>query len=434
MMKKLLTAVFLTTLACSLAFANLTSTTSAPVVADKSVADKPERPVANQAIPGKPAKKMPIIIPAAPLLDVSAYTLLDADSGDTLAAQDTDKRLEPASLTKMMTAYVIDQAIANGRIQRDQLVPISEKAWRMEGSRMFVKVNTEVPVADLLKGVIIQSGNDASVALAEFIAGTEEAFSDLMNQEAQRLGMTNTHFMNATGLPDDNHYTTAHDLAILARALIKDFPESYPLYAEKWFSYNNIKQSNRNLLLWRDNTVDGIKTGHTDAAGYCLVSSAKRGDMRLIAVILGAKSSNARAEQSSKLLTYGFRFYETHKVYAANTSVSTPRVWMGQAKQVAVGLNDDLYITIPRGEYSHLSAALNLPDIIKAPVEQHKIYGNLVLTLDGKTVAEKPLVALESVVKGGWWKNTQDYIKLSFKKFWDKDEGAGKAEKIALED
>jgi len=379
--------------------------------------------------PTKPATKpLKIVIPAAPTLDASAYMIIDVDSGQELVAQNVDQRLEPASLTKMMTAYVVDRALTDGKITLTQLAPISEKAWRMEGSRMFVQVNTKVPVDDLLKGVIIQSGNDASVALAEFVAGSEDSFADLMNQEAARLGMTQTHFVNATGLPDPNHYTTARDLAILARAIVKDFPETYHYYSEKWFTYNNIRQANRNLLLWRDPSVDGIKTGHTETAGYCLVSSAKRDNMRLITVIMGAKSSNARAEQSASLLTYGFRFYETHQVFAANKPLAEPRIWMGNTEKLALGLTDDLYLTIPKNRYKDLKAELQLLNgELKAPAITAHPYGQLLVTLDGDVLADRPLVALHDVERGGIWRRISDYTRLSIRHVLNKKEAADDA-------
>jgi len=428
-MNKLLTASLLTSLLVAFPVNANVDTTVNTTTANTPAKPMANKPIANKPIPGKAlAKKAPLIIPAVPQLDVASYMLMDSGSGDILGQQNADERLEPASLTKMMTAYVVDRAVASGKISLDQMVPVSEKAWRMEGSRMFINVNTEVSVRELLKGVIIQSGNDASVALAEFVAGSEEGFSQLMNEEASRLGMTNSHFVNATGLPAANHYSSAHDLAILGRALVQDFPESYPFYAEKEFTYNNIKQSNRNLLLWRDNSVDGIKTGFTDAAGYCLVSSAQRDGMRLIAVIMGSKSTKARAEQSSQLLTYGFRFYETRELYAANAIISSPRVWMGEKKEVNLGLADNLYLTIPRGQYDNIQATVKLNDVIKAPVGENESYGNLVLTLDGKTLVDKPLIALENVPKGSWWNNASDYVKLSFNKFWNKEEAEAEAE------
>jgi len=393
--------------------------TSPDPISDKSTL----KPTANKPTVNKPsAKKIPLTIPTTPTLPVASYLLMDTNSGDIIAQQNPDERLAPASLTKMMTAYVVDRALESGKISLDQMVPVSETAWKAEGSRMFIDVNTEVSVKDLLKGVIIQSGNDASIALAEFVAGSQESFAQLMNEEAARLGMTNSHFVNATGLPAEDHYSSAHDLAILGRTLIHDFPESYPFYAEKEFTYNGIKQGNRNLLLWTDNTVDGIKTGFTDAAGYCLVSSAQRDGMRLVAVIMGAKSPKARADQSRQLLTYGFRFYETRKLYAANTAINSPKVWMGEKKEVGLGLAEALYITIPRGQYDNIESSIKLEETLKAPIVENANYGHLILTLDGKTLLEKPLVALESVPKGSWFGNAMDYVKMSFNGFLNKDE------------
>ena len=271
----------------------------------------------------------PAIIPSPPGIDAKAYLLMDYDSDYIISSENADERMEPASLTKMMSSYVISNELDKGTLKLDDKVKISEKAWRMPGSRMFVKVGSEVTVGELLKGMIIQSGNDATVALAQHVAGSEDAFASMMNQQAARLGMTSTHFVNSTGLPNPEHYTTAHDLAILARALIHDFPDHYEWYSEKEYKYNKIKQRNRNDLLWRDSSVDGIKTGHTESAGYCLVASAKRKTMRLISVVLGTDSKKGRATESQKLLTYGFRFFETHRLYAANEPLTTVRVWKG---------------------------------------------------------------------------------------------------------
>ena len=267
------------------------------------------------------------IIPSPPQLAAAGYLLVDADTGHVIVEHNSKQRLPPASLTKIMTSYIASSVIKLGTLRLEEEVNISEKAWRMEGSRMFIQEGTQVTVGDLLKGIIIQSGNDASVALAEHIAGAEDAFADVMNQQAQVLGMSDSHFMNATGLPDENHYTTASDLAKLTKALIVDYPEHYKLYSEKYFTFNDIRQPNRNQLLWRDKSVDGVKTGHTDAAGYCLVASAERDGMRLISVVMGTESEQARATESQKLLTYGFRYYETIRLYEASTSLKTVKVW-----------------------------------------------------------------------------------------------------------
>ena len=301
---------------------------------------------ANSAVP----------IPAPPKVAAKNYMLIDASSGRVLAEKEADAQIEPASITKLMTSYVIYKELEAGRLSMDDMVTISEKAWRMGGSRMYVEVDKQVSVYDLMKGLIIQSGNDATVALAEHVAGTERAFVDLMNQHAAEMGMAGTYFVNSTGWPAEGHLTTARDIATLARAVIEEFPEHYAWYKEKVFTFNNIKQYNRNKLLWSDDSVDGIKTGHTESAGYCLVASAVRSDMRLISVVLGTDSEKSRASVSQSLLNYGFRFFETHKLYAAGEILNRSRVWKGENEKVSLGLLEDLYITIPRGSYGELEA------------------------------------------------------------------------------
>ncbi|HEX5677916.1 MAG TPA: D-alanyl-D-alanine carboxypeptidase family protein [Alcanivorax sp.] len=355
------------------------------------------------------------LVPRAPDVDASAYLLMDSKSGQVIVEHNADQELPPASLTKMMTAYLVEKEIQAGNISEEDMVPISVKAWRMGGSRMFIKEGTRVSVEDLLKGVIIQSGNDASVALAEYVAGSEGAFADLMNNQARELGMENTHFVNATGWPAENHYTTAYDLALLARAIIRDFPEHYDLYAQKEFTYNGITQHNRNLLLWRDDGVDGLKTGHTEAAGYCLVSSAKQGDMRLIAVVMGTDSEASRARESQKLLSYGFRFYETYEGYGAGDVLDTPQVWMGTANQVRLGLKEDLILTVPRDTQDQLKASMSIRPELRAPIREGEQYGTLTVTLADKTVAQRPLVALENVEEAGFFAKIWDHVVLFFK-------------------
>ncbi len=359
-----------------------------------------------------PAQAVPDIIPAAPELASSSYLLMDYDSGQVLVENNIDERLPPASLTKMMTVYVATEEIIKGHLKLDDVVVVSEKAWRMPGSRMFIEVNKKVTVEELLKGIIVQSGNDASVALAEFISGSEEVFANQMNDIAARLGMTNTNFVNSTGLPDPNHYTTAHDLAILAQALIRDHPEIYSWHAIKQFTYNKIKQTNRNNLLWRDNSVDGIKTGHTEEAGYCLVASAKRNDMRLISVVLGTTGSEARIKASQSLLNYGFRYYETHKLYAAGEAVTAVKVWKGAADQVDVGLTDDLFITIPRNQYKNLKAEVEKTTRIVAPVTEGTQQGTLEVSLAGQSLLSVPVIALGPVAKGSILKRLKDEVKI----------------------
>ncbi len=355
------------------------------------------------------------LIPRAPDVDARGYLLMDAKSGQVIVEHNAEQELPPASLTKMMTAYLAEKEIQAGNISEQDMVPISVQAWRMGGSRMFVQEGTRVSVGDLLKGIVIQSGNDASVAMAEYIAGSEDAFADLMNNQARELGMDDTHFMNATGWPAENHYTTAHDLAILARAIIRDFPEHYDLYAQKEFTYNGITQHNRNLLLWRDDSVDGLKTGHTEEAGYCLVSSAKQDGMRLIAVVMGTDSEAARARESQKLLSYGFRFYETYEGYGAGDVLDTPAVWMGAANQVRLGLEEDLILTVPKDSQDQLKASMSIRPELRAPIREGEQYGTLTVTLADETVAQRPLVALENVEEAGFFAKIWDHVVLFFK-------------------
>lgn len=353
--------------------------------------------------------------PTVPQLAAKSYVLQDNTSGYIIASKNPDERLEPASLTKMMTVYVIDHELKAGRLTMDQPIRISEKAWRAEGSRMFVQVNTEVPLEDLLKGIIIQSGNDASIAVAEHVAGTEDGFAQLMNHYAKLLGMTNSHFMNATGLPHPDHYTTARDMATLAHALVVEFPDTYKTYSEKEFFWNNIKQINRNKLLWRDPSVDGIKTGFTDTAGYCLVASAQREGMRLNAVIIGADNDNARMEQAQQLLNYGFRFYTTKTLVTADKPLATTKVYQGKHPQVAGGVLDDLFVTFPQGQQSFLNTEIHIDPMLKAPVEKGQKIGTLKVTLNDDLVTEQPIVALETVERGNIFRRFMDWIKVFFK-------------------
>jgi len=351
-------------------------------------------------------------VPPPPDIEAGAYILQDHHSGRVLAAKNPDKRMEPASLTKMMTAYAVFKEIESGNLALDEEVWISERAWKMIGSRTFVEVDTKVDVETLLKGVIVQSGNDASVALAERVAGTEEAFAQLMNQYARELGMDNTHFTNSTGLPDPDLYTTARDMATMVRALVRDFPELYKWHAIREYTYNNITQHNRNRLLWRDESVDGVKTGYTESAGYCLAASAEREGMRLISVVMGSESPEARTRQIQSLLTYGFRFYETHRLYAASEALTEVRVWKGSRDSLGVGLTEDLYVTVPAGEYDKLSASMDLEAAIMAPVEQGARQGTVTVTFGEDTIAERPLVALQSVAEGGLWRRLTDHVRL----------------------
>ncbi|XHT85912.1 D-alanyl-D-alanine carboxypeptidase [Marinobacter sp. LM1] len=360
------------------------------------------------------ASAQAVLIPSPPQIAGSSWVLMDPLSGRVIMEHNSNERLPPASLTKMMTAYIVERELDEGRISMSDMVPISVKAWRTEGSRTFVQEGTSVSVEDLLKGVIIQSGNDASVALAEFVAGSEGAFVDIMNQQAQLLGMKDTHFENATGLPSADHFSTAYDLAVLARHIIQDYPENYPLYAQKHFTYNNIRQPNRNSLLWRDDSVDGLKTGHTEEAGYCLVASAKRGETRLIATVMGTSSSEARAQEVQKMLNYGFRYFETERLFRAGQELMASRVWGGQADEVSVGMPEDIYVTIPRGSREQLESVVDLDSVIKAPIKVGDELGRVRVVLDGETLVDESVLALTEVPEGGLFKRIWDAIKLFF--------------------
>jgi serine-type D-Ala-D-Ala carboxypeptidase (penicillin-binding protein 5/6) len=353
-----------------------------------------------------------ILIPQPPKLAATSYLLEDANSGKVLAEKNPDERLAPASLTKIMTVYVVFRELAAGNLQLADQVIVSKNAWKTPGSRMFIEVNRQVGLEDLLKGIIIASGNDASVAVAEYVAGDEATFAQMMNQQAERLGMKDTHYSNATGLPAEEHYTTARDLAILTRALIKEFPEYYKWHAIQEFTYNKIKQHNRNKLLWRNKTVDGVKTGHTEEAGYCLVASAKRDDMRLISVVMGTRSESARAGETQALLNYGFRFFETHRLYGANEALTEARIWKGDTTELSLGLQEDLYVTIPRRQFKNLNATLDIDSPIIAPVEQAQPLGKLTITLSDEEIVQKPLTALQSVAEGNIFRRLFDQALL----------------------
>ena len=354
-------------------------------------------------------------LPTPPALAARSWLLVEAASGQQLAAQAPDQRLEPASLTKLMTAYLAFSALKQGTIKLDQPVPVSQKAWKTGGSRMFIQVGTQVKVEDLLKGMIVQSGNDACVALAEAIAGDEENFAQMMTREAQRLGMKDSSFRNSSGLPDPQHYTTARDLAILAGALIRDFPEDYAkYYSMKEFRYNNITQPNRNRLLYIDPTVDGLKTGHTEAAGYCLVSSAKRGSRRLVSVVLGAASDSARAQESLKLLNFGFQFYDAVQLYAKNEPVSTLKVWKGKESTVKIGFARDLVMTVPKGFGPKIKTELVSQQRLMAPVALGQVLATLKVSIDDKAYGDYPVVALEEVPAAGILGRMIDSVRLWF--------------------
>ncbi|WP_048498056.1 D-alanyl-D-alanine carboxypeptidase family protein [Marinobacter subterrani] len=355
-----------------------------------------------------------VLIPSPPQIAGSSYVLMDPKSGRIIMDENSHERLPPASLTKMMTAYIVERELDEGRISMTDMVPISVNAWKTEGSRTFVREGTQVAVEDLFRGVIIQSGNDASVALAEFIAGSEQAFVDIMNQQAQLLGMKDTHFENATGLPAPNHYSTAYDLAILARAIINDYPENYSIYSEKHFTFNDIRQPNRNSLLWRDSSVDGLKTGHTEQAGYCLVASAKRDDTRFIAVVMGTSSTQARAQEIQKMLNYGFRYYDSERLFQAGQELIEAKVWGGEANQISVGLAEDVYVTIPRGSRDSLESTVDLDSVIKAPIKVGDELGRVKVSYNGDVLVDQPVLALTDVPEGGFFKRIWDAIKLFF--------------------
>ena len=356
----------------------------------------------------------PVIIPSPPELAATAYLLVDADSAEVLVSHNVGQRLPPASLTKMMTSYIAASEIKRDVVGLSDPVKISVKAWRMGGSKMYIREGTQVSLKDLLKGVIIQSGNDASVSVAEHISGSEDAFADVMNQMAVLLDMKDTHFVNATGWPDEDHYTTAKDMATLAVALIRDYPAHYKMYSEKYFTYGNIRQPNRNSLLWRDNSVDGVKTGHTEAAGYCLVASAKRDGMRLVSVVMGARSEEARAAESQKLLTYGFRYFETMQLYKAQEVLSTVRVWGGQDETVRLGLVEGVVLTTPRGTREDLTATMDINSVIEAPLKVGQALGTLTITRPDAETLEVPIVALKSVDESGLFSSLLDTIHLFF--------------------
>ena len=361
------------------------------------------------------ADEAPLPVPPPPPVAARAYLLADFPSGRLLVKQNENQRVEPASLTKLMTAYLTFTALKQGRLKMEQILPVSVRAWKAEGSRMFIEPNKPVAVKDLILGMIVQSGNDACIALAEGVAGSEEVFAQMMNQQAAKLGMKDTHYMNATGLPNQQHYTTAHDLALLAAAIIRDFPEYYKFYSVKEFRYNNITQPNRNRLLWLDPSVDGMKTGHTESAGFCLITSAKRDPMRLISVVLGTSSDNVRATESQKLLNYGFQFYQSNRVYTKGQTVSTLPVWKGREKTLKAGVGEELVLTLPKGYYSRVKATITSRQPLLAPISAGQTVGALQLSLDGKTLAEYPLVALENVPVANIFGRAWDTVKLWFK-------------------
>ena len=352
--------------------------------------------------------------PAAPIIGAKGFLVIDSKTGHEIAALNADESLAPASLTKIMTTYVVFKALQQGQISLEEEVTVSEKAWRTEGSRMFIEVGTRVTVEELLLGMIVQSGNDASVALAEHVAGSESVFAEMMNQHAAAIGMYSSHFQNATGLPADDHRTTARDLATLARAIIEEFPEYYKWHAVKEYTYNGIKQSNRNSLLWRDDSVDGLKTGHTEAAGYCLVASAKRDGMRIISVVLGTSSTKARADGSQALVNYAFRFFETRLLFKAGEQISTARIWKSANEYSSLGVLEDLYITVRRGSYDELESKLDIPAIVTAPIAAGQPVATLSISLDGEELQSTSLRALDDNPEGSFWQRTKDNVSLWF--------------------
>jgi D-alanyl-D-alanine carboxypeptidase (penicillin-binding protein 5/6) len=392
-----------------LAAALATSSLAAVVVA-QTPAPAPRPAALSDSLP----------VPEAPEVTGEAWLLMDYATGQVLAGENIDKRVEPASITKVMTSYVIAAEMKAGKIKPTDQVMMSEHAWRSggagtDGSYSGFEVNKTARLVDMEKGMVVQSGNDAAIALAEHVAGSEDAFASLMNAYAKRIGMTNSHFVNPHGLPAENHYSTARDLALLGRALVRDFPEAYAYNKIKEFKVGQIEQSNRNLLLWRDSSVDGIKTGHTSAAGYCLMASAKRGDQRLISVVMGSTGENQRAVDSQALLNWGFRFFETHKLYDANQAVAKLKVWKGEADEVQLGVALPLLVSTARGKYSQLKPTMDVPRSLEAPIAKGQKIGTVKVTLDGKVVAQRPLVALAAVEEGGFFKRLWD----SFWMWWE---------------
>ncbi|MEE8057737.1 MAG: D-alanyl-D-alanine carboxypeptidase family protein [Pseudomonadales bacterium] len=357
------------------------------------------------------------IIPAPPKIAASGYILVDAQSGKVIVENNADEKLPPASLTKLMTSYVLSYELEQGNVANDDIVTISEKAWAKnfpDSSKMWLEVGEKVTLGELHKGVVISSGNDASVAVAEHLAGSESAFVDIMNQHAQLLGMTNTHFANSHGLTHPDHYMTARDISLVAKAILQ-YPEEYALYSQK--SYQHKKQPNtfnRNRLLWKDDSIDGLKTGHTEAAQWCLVASAKKNDMRLISVVMGTSSKSAREVETQKLLAYGFRYFETHQLYSAGDELTESKLWAGEADSFKLGVEREISLTIPRGKHEDLQAVMNIDEVIKAPITKGKEYGELVISLDGEELLREPLIAIQSVEEGGWFKRLWDAIALFF--------------------
>lgn len=366
-----------------------------------------------------PMVSNPIITPTPPTVNAKAYILIDVNSGKIIAEKSSEEKLAPASLTKIMTLYVISNALKHEQIHLTDMVRISREAWKASGSRMFVKEGQQVSIKELLKGIIVDSGNDACVAMAELLGGSEQGFAELMNYQAKQLGMNNTHFTDSTGLPNKDLYTTAKDLAILSRALINNFPEYYHWYKQKWFAFNGIRQPNRNRLLWRDAQVDGVKTGHTDEAGFCLVSSAKRNDMRVLSVLLGAPNDSTRADDSERLINYGFRFFETHALYKSGDSVTEVPLYKGTLTSLHVGPNQPQFVTIPAGQYQHLSVSTNIPKYLQAPIAKGSKIGELIIKFDNNVIMTESLYALEDAPRGGFFTRVKDSFRLIYKRWFN---------------
>jgi serine-type D-Ala-D-Ala carboxypeptidase (penicillin-binding protein 5/6) len=391
--------VFLFTFSCNV-FAAETKLNLPSLPAEKAQATQ----VAEEFLPETIQQPIPNfvgMIPAPPTIDAKGYILIDAQNGEILAGNNLDTKLPPASMTKLMALYLYAKALQNGQLHFEDQVRISENAWRMEGSRMFIKVGSTVPAEELINGIVIASGNDATVALAEFLAGSEPAFVEIMNKTAKNLGMFNTNYQDSNGLPALNHYSSPRDMATLAKVWIHDFPQYYPWFSQKWITYNGIKQPNRNRLLWRDSSADGIKTGHTDEAGFCLTASAKRNNARLIAVIMGAAGDEARFSATEALLNYGFRFFETHKLYDANVPLVQQKVWLGKNSTVPLGVKDGLYVSVPIHQYQNLKASLTLDEKLVAPIKKGSVCGMVKVSLNDQPILLAPVVALKDVAKGG---------------------------------
>lgn len=391
------------------------ATTQAPTTTAPAAPTQSATTPTIDAAPVATPTASPSIAPLPPQLSATGFILMDANTGAILAHKNMHQRMEPASLTKLMTLYLTSVALKNQQIKLTDMVTISKDAWQTGGSRMFIKVGSQVSVQDLINGIIIASGNDACVALSEFVGGNEQTFVTMMNQAATQLGMNSTHFMDSTGLPDPQHFTTPYDMALLTRAIITQFPEDYAWYKQKWITYNGIKQPNRNRLLWRDPSVDGLKTGHTEEAGYCLIASGVRNGMRLIAVIMGTPTDAKRADDTEALLNWGFHFYSSHKLFDANQALAHPRVWLGANKTIPVGVASALYVTIPKNTNAQLTPKITLSkDGLRAPIQKGAVVGSITIQMQNNVVASAPLVALQDDPKGNIFSRAWDHIAMFF--------------------